>query len=122
MENLVAGQEERMRKKVFRKILYVIKVIGQDIYKIGISTDSKSFNKRFDNLNCQSHLDLERKHIFYVYDAAIYELFLHFYFRDFIIKNEWFSLNNDQVEFISKTCCKNMHDVADEYKRFFINR
>lgn len=115
MENLVADRERRRERRYIKNILYVLKVRDENIYKIGVSRDEKSFRKRFANLNSMSHLDLSILYFFKVDDAIIHELFLHEKFKGLKIKNEWFRLDETHLIWVKVVSSLSSNQVYKDF-------
>lgn len=79
--------------------VYLIEACGQSIYKIGMSQD---VDKRLDGLQAASFVNLRLIHKFEADDSRDAERLLHAVFRNKRIRNEWFSLDNFDLAFVSR--------------------
>jgi len=79
--------------------IYVIWAIGTTLYKIGVS---KNFNRRYRDLTAASPLPLRVMHYARCDHPHLLEDHFHTKFAHRLFKNEWYSLDADDVEFMAR--------------------
>lgn len=101
-----------------------MKVKDKPFYKIGISSNPK---KRLKNLSDSTYNKLELVKVYEVEQSNYIEMILHRFFKEKLIKNEWFKLRDDAfyhfyddtvvmdyiVRYYSRTdiCYWDLHDI-----------
>ena len=98
-EGLVTINKKYLKKKTTRSLsynnvldeIYVLKVSGTNIYKIGVSGNTK---RRIQDLRAANPFNLELVHYQKCLLAADLEMLLHKMLDDKHIKNEWFVIDD----------------------------
>jgi len=77
-------------------VTYIIKDNSNNIYKIG---KTKNISKRFSTLSTSNvNLSLE------ILIRGDEEKFLHLFYKDKKVKNEWFYLNKNDIDDLKEYC------------------
>lgn len=82
------------RKRFPNSELYILKIEGQDLYKIGVS---QNISRRLKDISNAMPYVVSLLYLFKINNAYDLENYLHNLFIIKHLKNEWFSLNNNDL-------------------------
>lgn len=82
------------RKRFPNSELYILKIEGQDLYKIGVS---QNISRRLKDISNAMPYVVSLLYLFKINNAYDLENYLHNLFITKHLKNEWFSLNNNDL-------------------------
>ena len=95
-------------RKSLKKIVYIIKTIDQDIYKIGHSRDKETMRKRILLIKCYCPLKIILFGYIDCYDAERTEKEIHWKLKAFRFNGEWFNMPDINTEIF-----KNYHNYSE---------
>jgi len=85
-----------------KNIVYFIKIIDQDIYKIGHSRDLKSTRERISSIGVYCPFDIKLIGTSYFEDAILAEQKIQKDLKKFQLKGEWFRIPYTHINKMSK--------------------
>ncbi len=93
----VIGRGNNMRYKENKHIVYFMKVVDQDIYKIGHSRDIRSMKNRRTVIQQYCPFSLKIAGFAEINDAIKTEKMVHEELKEFKMKGEWFRIPAEHI-------------------------